>query len=136
MADPETPESPKRLPFDEAVVAAFRDTIHAVLTDHPELRTVGIVFDWNGALNEAPIKAGLWVGENAGGVNEPAAIAGSIPQTMKLRVQQVSRRRDLEQARLTDLAIVGQSLGQKRQALIDLATAGKAPGGTSGEEES
>ncbi len=54
----ETPESPKKLPFDEAIVSRFRDLIHELLTDYPELRTVGIVLDWNGPLNDAAIKAG------------------------------------------------------------------------------
>ena len=112
----ETSESPKKLPFDEAVVAEFKDTIHKALTDHPELRSVGVIFDWNGPLNEAAIKAGLWTGED-GGVNQPAAIAGSIHQTMKLLLQQVNRMAQLEQGLKEELAIIGQAVVLKRQAL-------------------
>ncbi len=122
---PETPENPKKLPFDEAVVAKFRDTIHVALTDHPELRTVGVVFDWNGPLNEAPIKAGLWIGED-GGVNQPVAIAGSIHQTMKLLLQQVNRMAQLEQGMKEELALIGQALVQKRRELAEAV--GETPG--------
>lgn len=118
MSETETPESPKKLPFDEAIISRFRDLIHELLTDHPELRTVGIVLDWNGPLNDAAIKAGLWICED-GGVATPVAIAGSINQTMKLLVQQVSRMSELEQGMREELAIIGQALVRKRQELIE-----------------
>lgn len=127
----ETPESPKKLPFDEAVVAEFKDTIHKALTDHPELRSVGVVFDWTGPLNEAAIKAGLWTGED-GGVNTPVAIAGSIHQTMKLLLQQVNRMATFEQGLKEELALIGQAVVLKRQELAELLS--ETTGEPSGQE--
>ena len=109
-------ERAAQLPFDEALVAKFNDTIQRALTDHPELRSVAVVFDYTGNLNEAPIKAGIWKGED-GHVVGAGAIIGSIQQMLKVLGQQFVRVQGLEQGMREELTIIGQELVKRKKEL-------------------
>ena len=64
-----------RLTFDEALCQKFRQLTNDCFNRHPELRSVVVVFDYNGGLNDAQVAKGLWLGEN-GAVKDIAAIFG------------------------------------------------------------
>lgn len=70
--------------FQEAVTTKVRDLLKTVLEEHPELRSVAVVFDWVEGLNESAIP-GLWYDKE--GPMSPGncdAITGSMTQTAKL----------------------------------------------------
>lgn len=76
--------------FDEVIANEFLELTRRLLVQHPELRTVSVVLDYSGRLNEAGLREGIWLGRS-GAVQAPDALAGSAGQTLKLLSRQLER---------------------------------------------
>ncbi len=77
-----------RRTFQEAVASETRELFRELLKEHPELRSVAVVFDWVEGLNESALP-GLWYDRE--GPMSPGncdAITGSMSQTAKLMAVQ------------------------------------------------
>lgn len=98
MTDTTSPppeEIAKGLPFDESIIQTLREAVNACLTEHPELRSVGIALDFNGRLNDSQeIRKGMWLGSD-GAVIRPAAVFGSMEATQGLLDMQFSRAAEM-----------------------------------------
>lgn len=115
QAQSETPSAPKaRLAFDKAAIAKMRESISELFVDHPEVRSVAVVFDYEGGLNDADIDKGLWLG-TAGTVVSPAAIFGSIHNTMLVLEQMFVRASRLEQNMRDRYQLLASELLEKQK---------------------
>lgn len=116
MATPPADELRPRPPFDEALQEAFRQLSFHSFLEYPELRSVVVVFDYAGELNEAPIRKGFWVGPH-GKVQDYAALVGSFRQTLAMLKLQMA-----------ELEALGHSLDQ---ACYQAALSARQRGSTS-----
>ena len=82
-AGPPPEEAANKLPFDKAALEKLRGCINECLTEHPELRSVVVVLDYHGTLNNSDVDKGIWIGTD-GSVIRPEAVFGSIDNTMKI----------------------------------------------------
>ncbi len=83
---------------------------------HPELRAVGVVFDYLAGLNDAPgVRKGLWIGASGGSVMDPAAALGSVFQTLHLLRAQLDRVEAITRLRLEQLLRITESLKGKHE---------------------
>lgn len=87
-----TPENISASPptFDERAASTIKEWTRQLMVVTPELRSVTVVFDWNGALNDAQIQHGIWQSRLGGGNMPPDAIFGSLLQTLKVAEQQLA----------------------------------------------
>jgi hypothetical protein len=109
-----TDGGPDRQTFDQALANQFRKHIHDAISEHPELRSVAVVFDYNGSLNDAGVLKGVWQGEN-GPVSSIPAVAGSIANGLAIMNHQTQRLVQIQQALRAELVKVSQELVQRRQ---------------------
>jgi hypothetical protein len=117
---PEAPAKPERpKPFNEQINQKIFKFLQDLLLEHGEVRSLAVVIDWYGALNDAPIGAAVWVGED-GPVQGADAIMGSAQQTIKLLSQQFGRLHSLNQAVRGDLDVVGTQVVAKREELEEI----------------
>lgn len=73
-------ETESSLPFDEALQTNFQKLAQQSFLKCPELRSVVVVFDYNGKFNDFDIKKGLWLA-NKGTKPDYASVVGSMRQT-------------------------------------------------------
>lgn len=111
--------------FDRDVAEAFRKVITEQLSKHPELRSVAIVFDWRGSLNDRPdVIKGMWLNDR-GRVEDPAAVFGGLQNTA-LMLRGMSDRADECQSNMRELV---RQLGNELHARI-----GKMKGKADGDD--
>jgi hypothetical protein len=111
-ADKET----ERQTFDQALTEQFRKHIHDAISAHPELRSVAVVFDYGGNLNDANVLKGVWQGEK-GPVSDIPSVMGSITNGMAILSHQTQRLGQINKALQDDLIAVSRTLIQRRQEL-------------------
>lgn len=80
-----TPEpDTKKLLFDEKINAVFRPAINDAFAAVPELRSVVVVYDYYGRLNDAQdIGKGMWLSADGSSPRPSDAIVGSIASTLQ-----------------------------------------------------
>jgi len=83
------PPTPSR-PFDEEVCDRIRAAFQDVFLRHPEVKCLAASITWQGALNDARILHGVWLGPD-GPVVEPDGVIASIHQTLKMLDEQTAR---------------------------------------------
>jgi hypothetical protein len=106
----EAPSGPP--PFDEAACEALRQACVSVIQDHPEVRSVAATVDYYGALNDAVVQKGIWLGEE-GVVTTPDAILGSTMQTLRLLEEQIGRLFQVAGSMKESLQVLGEELVKK-----------------------
>lgn len=93
MSDvPEQPETEK-VQFDEHLCNAQKELALALFQQFPMLRSIGVTFDYYGALNDAQVQKGVWMSDK-GPVSSADAIFGSMFQTLRLLQEQFARAID------------------------------------------
>ncbi|MFW6062395.1 MAG: hypothetical protein ACOC93_06260, partial [Planctomycetota bacterium] len=100
LANTGIPQPPPHLPFDQALCHEFRQHAAQALVAHPELRSVVVVFDYHGGLNDGSPQKGVWTSAQ-GAVHDPPAIFGGLQNMMEIS-QQVMRRADVVRQHLQD----------------------------------
>ena len=110
MSDPE--HAP-----DKAVCRALKEAAAAQLAVTPELRSVTVVLDWYGGLNDAPeMQHGVWVSAD-GPVSAPDAVVGSALQTLRVLQHQVDRMPEVILTLQKELTrLVGKVVEERRDA--------------------
>lgn len=102
---------------DKALCRALKEFAAAQLAVTPELRSVTVVLDWYGGLNDAPeVQHGVWVCSD-GPVSAPDAVVGSALQTLRVLQHQIDRMTEVTlalQGELTRLA--GRVVKERRDA--------------------
>lgn len=96
----------KKPPFDVAVCESLRHAITNVLAGFPEVRSIAVSVDYHGALNDADINKGIWLGE-AGPVTSPDAIFGSVFQTLRMLETQCGRALQLMEQMRENVEVLG-----------------------------
>ena len=110
--------------FDVKAQEPLRAAIQEVLATVPEVRSVVVVLDYFGPLNDAEISKGLWIGRK-----EPLpldAVFGSLMQTQRVVEEQTihafGQLQALKSAVMRETESLHAILKQKEQAL-----SGEAP---------
>ena len=86
------------------------------MKQHPELRSVMIVFDWSGFLNDSKVPAGIWVSNGEDGkVDKPESVIGTGWQMLKL----------LDHVLLNAAALLKMREEQLKQVSEQLVVAGR-----------
>lgn len=106
----------KPRPFDEELVRKFQAACQDAFLDHPELRSVAIVFDYMGGLNDAEISKGIWVSED-GAVKTLEGIHGSLQQLMRMMETMFVRASALSEQMREQATVIGQELVRRKQEL-------------------
>jgi hypothetical protein len=85
MSEPSPPPEEKAtgLRFDEAAVKEMREAATLVFSRHPEVRSIAVVFDYRGALNDANVNKALWLGPD-GPVRKLDGMFGSLANMLRL----------------------------------------------------
>lgn len=99
MTQPATPaETPAKREetFDVKICERLRQTFAEIFVAHPEVRSLACSIDWFGALNDANIMHGVWLGD-VGIVAAPDAVFGSIMQSLRMLDSQCTRALELNQ---------------------------------------
>jgi hypothetical protein len=107
-----------QLPFDAQIVHDYRELTTQLLASHPELRSVVVVLDYHGKLNEAQVDHALWMGE-AGAVTAPDAVLGGMGNILRVLHAMFERAALLQGALHDELARVLKELGQGRPPVDD-----------------
>jgi hypothetical protein len=102
--------------FDAQLIQLFHTAAAAAFLRHGDvLRSVGLVLDYHGGLNNTEgIKKGLWLGPQ-GQVSDPAAVIGSMQQTLVLWGEISSRALQITGNAQDMLAAVLREIHQKQQ---------------------
>ena len=100
--------------FDEAACEALRQAIVQVIQEHPEVRSVAVTLDYKGALNDATVQKGLWLGEE-GVVTAPDAILGSTMQNLRMLEEQLGRMFQVAGGMRESLQVLGEELVSKNE---------------------
>lgn len=116
---PDQPEPTPRPTFDAAICEELRATALNILSRYPEARSIAAVVDFHGALNDAEVNKGIWLGEN-GPVKNPAEIFGSIFQTLRLLESQVGRAVELVQQLKDHAELLGSEVVKRSEELKQL----------------
>lgn len=122
MSDEQPPipeEGATKLTFDQAICLRFRETIHHAFVAHPELRSVAVVFDYAGSLNDARVDKAIWLGPD-GAVQSLAGVFGSIQNTLSLLDAQMTRAAAAEQQMRERVSILGAEAKSKHEELQKL----------------
>lgn len=90
QTNPPTPDATQEaapaqpaMPFDQSLAMTGRDYAIRVLSEHPELRSVVIVFDYNGRLNDAQVNKAVFH-SSSGAQATPEAIFGTMNNTFQM----------------------------------------------------
>ena len=131
MDDPQitaTEETP--LTFEVKAQQPVRAAIQAVLATVPEVRSVVVIFDYFGALNDAEISKGLWLGRK-----DPLpldAVFGSLMQTQRVLEEQTihayGQLQALRAAVVTETEQLKNLLKQKAEILDGKTSAAGSDG--------
>ena len=147
MADTDTPSvelaSNAKQPgvmFDSQLVELFHPTIDKAFMDYADvLRSVLVVFDYYGSLNDAPdLNKAIWLGPQ-GAQQEPAGIIGSIGASLQATAHMLDRafllrnalREDLEETQKA-LQTALQALHERKEELEQVKKELEERGGVSG----
>ena len=114
-------------PPEEATMGAFYKSAMAkmdkaatgVIADHPEIRSVVIVFDYAGSLNELNIRCSAWIGAK-GIVTDPSAIVGAVNNVLMTALSLVARGGMTAQSMRDELLQVAKELLAKRKELSEI----------------
>ncbi len=105
--------------FEAKAQQPLRTAIQMVLATVPEVRSVVVIFDYFGALNDAEISKGLWLGRK-----DPLpldAVFGSLMQTQRVLEEQTihafGQLQALRAAVFTETEQLNNILKQKAEAL-------------------
>jgi len=102
------------LPFDKAATALLKKAAQQVLGEHPEVRSVIMILDYKGSLNDADVDKALWIGES-GQVTQLDAMFGAVAGLMRV-MNHVMARIDQVAANMRDEAqIIGTELVHRRK---------------------
>ena len=124
-------EKPAEPMFDESIARTIQETVQKVLLDHPELRSVGVFFDYRGSLNDANVIRGVWQCSE-GDVISPDAVSGSM--TACARMMGMIHNRVIEVGNAYDTALLktmkeyADLVKQTEELKKQLAEAGVQPG--------
>ena len=128
--DQVTPNSPPKKigqPFDQHLVEMLSSVVGDCFLQHGDvLRSVVIVFDYYGALNDADVTHAIWQGPQ-GTVTTPEGIVGSISSTMKYLEVAMRRLYQLHGHLATELVNMEKKIledYQAREAQAQKAQAG------------
>ena len=125
MADPQSivpSDAPApRLPFDQAAMATMRPAMQAVLTEHPEVRSVLVVFDYTSGLNDSDAVKACWLSADGPTPGVPAT-AGTISNTIRALEMVFGRLLQLEQTKRTELHELLQTLLVQKKVQHDATT--------------
>lgn len=77
--------------FADEIADKLRRCAAEIFLQHPEARSLAMAIDYHGALNDAKIASGVWVERGNVAVQNPAAVFGSLMQTLKLLEMQFER---------------------------------------------
>jgi hypothetical protein len=113
---PPPEEKGKAQTFDQAALARMRAAASEVLAVHPEVRSVIVVLDYKGPLNDAPIDKALWIGEN-GAVTGLDAMFGSAANLMRVMQHVFGSIDQRGQAMREEAQVLGNELVKRRQQL-------------------
>ena len=113
-----------RLPFDKAAISTMRATALNVIAAHAEVRSVIVVIDYAGELNEANVDKGLWVGED-GAVTKIDAIHGSIGNTVAVLEQLFLRAAQHAQNMREQVMVLGKEIIKRKAELNGIETTEK-----------
>jgi hypothetical protein len=116
------PEQTPRPTFDAAICELLRSAALDILSRYPEARSIAAVVDFHGALNDAEVNKGIWLGEN-GPVKNPAEIFGSIFQTLRLLESQVGRAVELVQQLKDHAELLGSEVVKRSEELKQIEEA-------------
>ncbi len=112
-------EQPPRATFDQMILNEFKEVGFKILARHPEARSLAMVVDYQQSLNDANVNKGLWIGPN-GSVTDPAAVFGSMHQTLELLQTQIVAARKVVLNLQQQAGHYGQELVKTREALQTL----------------
>ncbi|MCI0421518.1 MAG: hypothetical protein L0312_20215 [Acidobacteria bacterium] len=116
MNEPEPRPVEQPLPFDAAACERIRNCFAEVLLRHPEVRSLSATIDYYGALNDAKINHGVWIGAN-GAVEQPDAIFGSLFQTLKILNIQLERGLALTEHLREQAQVLGAEVVKRHEEL-------------------
>ena len=88
---------------------------------YPELRSVAVICDYKGALNEAQVEKALWIG-TGGAVKDIGAIMGGINNTLMVLDQMFMRIVEIQKAAAENLGALSSDLAAKSQQLNEVRT--------------
>lgn len=114
----ETPSvEEQQLMFHEKLDSFFRDTGQKAFMAVPELRSIVVVYDFYGKLNDTPgINKGMWL-HSEGGSEKPAdSIAGSAGATIQALAHMLDEQMALYNKLTNELVEVSKSLAKVKSA--------------------
>lgn len=115
-----TREAPERLPFDRAAAREAREALRALLNRHPELRSVAVVFDWQGGLNAAGAVFAEWQSAAGEAPGRPDELFGLHHQVLRLSERLLGLERRTRETLAQQVAVLGRDVVRQ---------AGQEPGG-------
>ena len=124
MTEPAAPppeEKVQRQSFDTVAVATMQAAAVAVLSQHPEVRSVVVVLDYHGELNEAKVNRALWIGEN-GPVTSLPALFGSVNVTLRTLDFMFRRISETEQNLRERAQVLGAEVVKRQKELNAIPT--------------
>lgn len=121
-----------KLLFDEKLNELFRPTANQAFTTCNELRSVLVIFDYYGALNDTPgVSKGLWLSADGNSPRATDSIVGSVGNTLQCLANMFddmfARYQELQQR----LVVVSQEVLEKEQQLSGSGAAGQGHAGSS-----
>jgi hypothetical protein len=108
----EPPQSPEI--FDVKALKIMQAAAQQVLSVVPEVRSVVVVFDYKGELNDSKINKGLWLGEG-GGVSDPRAILGTAQNMVAATLETILRAASFRDQLQTDIVQTLQKIKKEAQ---------------------
>lgn len=112
---------PDNRSYNDRVAAEIRARVNEMLAADPDLRSVLVVFDWKGALNDARgVIKGLWAGEDGGVPADPAAVFGTAQNTIGALAEVMARAIHVEDLARGRLKEVAAQVEAKRKELAKL----------------
>jgi len=111
----------QKMLFEEKLQDFYRKTSDKAFLAVPELRSVVIVFDYKGKLNDAPgVNKGMWL-HAEGGAEKPAdSIVGSAGATIQALAHIIDEQMNLYSKLSNELLEVSKALVAKKQEAEDL----------------
>src|SRR6478735_4971737 len=118
-AQPPPAEQATALPFYAEALNAARARLVEILATHPEVRSAVVVLDYKGGLNDAKIDKAVWIGEH-GAVQSPAAIFGSVYNTLATLEVMFTRLAAVEQVAMTRIKQLSDDMLKKEREFEQL----------------
>ena len=100
-------------PFDKAALSRMRETAQTVIAAHPEIRSVIVVMDYKGALNDAKVDRAVWIGDQ-GPVTAVDGLFGSLSSMLRV-LELMFQRIVVKENELKDqIVVIGNELTKRR----------------------